>query len=330
MILIRAPLRVSLLGGGSDYPAHFIKHGGAVLGMAIDKYVYVGVKQMPPGQLLSGAPLKFRVQYSKVDDCQTADEIKHPAVRAAVKYFGLESESIEFHIFGDLPGRSGLGGSSSFVVALLHALMLFKNPSAKVDKMVLAREAIAFEQFIVNEAVGCQDQLFAALGGVRYVEFDRDASEVSEISLLATQERDLEDSLVLVFTGGMRDGHVIAGEQIMQAPERFTEFDALRRLAGDGRDVLTIGRPTHEIGALLDVSWSMKRKLADVTNPEIDALHARGKSLGAIGGKLLGAGGGGFMLFYVPEYRGTFIQKIGMPCVTFKIADRGSTVIIND
>ena len=324
MILTRTPMRVSLLGGGSDYPAHFVHHGGAVLGMAINKYVYVGVKRMPPGQ-----GLRYRVQYSKVDDCQSIDEIKHPAVRAALRYLGID-EPLEFHIFSDLPGRSGLGGSSAFAVGCLHALLTFKNPGVDLEPIDLGREAIAFEQFVIPEAVGCQDQLFAALGGILHIKFGSTGSVVNELPKLDPRLVELENSLVLVYSGFMRDAHVLAARQIKGAARNASNLNALAVLVTEGVSLLTSNRSLTQLGELLNTAWYHKRNLdSDITSPQIDALYSRGMWLGAGGGKLLGAGGGGFMLFYVPpQKRAAFETGIGAPCVSFKAAHDGSRIVI--
>ena len=334
MILSRTPLRVSLLGGGSDYPAHFAHHGGAVLGMAIDKYVYVGVKRVPPGQLMADketggpVPIRFRVQYSKVDDCQTVDEIRHPAVRAAIKYLGMENERLEFTTFADLPGRAGLGGSSAFVVGCLHALLSLKGERPSL--VGLGREAIAFEQFAVREAVGMQDQLFSALGGLNYVTFGAQSS-VRAVEITPERVAEMESSLVLVYTGAMRDAHVIAAKQIETAPQNAAGLDWLAMLAEKGEAFLRSQTHILGLGALLDHAWIHKRRFADVTSEGIDALYRRGRKLGATGGKLLGAGGGGFMLFQVaPEKRAELEARIGAPCVSFKVAHEGSRILIDE
>ena len=336
MILTRTPLRCSLLGGGSDYPAHYVAHGGSVLGLAIDKYVYVGVKRVPPGQLMAHpqtkdpVPIRFRIQYSRVDDCLTVDDIHHPAVRAAIKYLGMENDRIEFTTFADLPGRSGLGGSSAFVVGCLHALLRLKDPRRAVTPMDLAREAIAFEQFYMREAVGSQDQLFAALGGMRYIKFGPE-SHAHALRVSWVRIERLTECLVLAYTGLMRDAQPLAAAQIAEAPTNAAALQALSHLADDGFAWMLSERPLFRIGELLDESWRHKRKFAGVDNPQIDDLYARGLKLGATGGKLLGAGGGGFLMFYVPEHaREAFESRIGAPLVRFGMAQRGSEVIINE
>lgn len=330
MILTRTPMRVSLLGGGSDYPAHFLRHGGAAIGMAINRYVYVGVKPMPPGQEGARGLLRYRVQYSKVDDCLSIDEIRHPAVRAALAYLGID-EPLEFHIFSDLPGRSGLGGSSACAVGVLRALQAYKWPFRRVDPLELAAEAIAFEQHVIGEAVGNQDQIYAALGGIVAVGFDQAAgSIVRRLEVPPESIARLEESLILAFTGTMREAHLVAARQIAEAPERAALLDELAKLARIAEVPVTHGY-VGWLGGLLELAWRRKRDLAGVTSPEIDALHDRGMALGASGAKLLGAGGGGFMLFCVPpEARPRFLQGIGAPVARFRVARAGSEVIVNE
>ena len=332
MILTRTPLRVSLFGGGSDYPAWFLEHApGAVLGFAIDKYVYVGVKRMPPGQLgADGAPLRYRVQYSHVDDCQSIDEIKHPAVRAVLRYLPSD-DPLEFHMFADLPGRSGLGGSSACAVGLLHALSA-RNGTAPTP-LTLAREAIAFEISRIGETVGFQDQLFAALGGMRFARFGRNGSDISKpLELSPARLSELESSLVLVYTGTMRDAHAMAAKQIERTPQNKYLLKTLAQFARDAHKLLSQNRPLSFFGALLNSAWSIKRELhPEISSPGIDALYWRGLALGALGGKLLGAGGGGFMAFWIPpSRRARFCAGIGVPVVQVKVSQTGSAIIIGE
>mgnify|MGYP001582722028 CR=1 FL=1 len=336
MILTATPLRVSLFGGGSDYPEWFLAHGGAVLGMAINKYVYVGIKDMPPGQKgADGQPLKFRIQYSHVDDCQDAEQIQHPAVRAAIKYFGLQDRPLEFHIFGDLPGRSGLGGSSAFTVGLLHAIRRFLEPQRDFDPLELAQEAIPFEQFVIRETVGYQDQIFAAAGGIRFVEFNQQGNTaVHTLSISPERLAELEQSLILVYTGTMRDAHVMASRYVAKIPTNETLLKKTVRQAHYARSWMENSKyvPINMFGWTLHQAWEWKRSICpDTTTPEIDALYSHGLDWGATGGKLLGAGGGGFILFFVPpERRTTFETRIQAPCVSFRVSPAGSSVVINN
>ena len=344
MILTRTPLRVSLFGGGTDYPEWFNEHGGAVLGMAINKYVYVGVKYMPPGQELApGVPLRWRVQYSRVDDCNAVDEIKHPVVRAALKHLRLDDLALEFHIFGDLPGRSGLGGSGAFTVGLLNALyhlvpdraaLSHEGQPLPVTTKRLAKDAIYLEQQVIKEAVGCQDQIFAASGGLHFIAFPRHADWFSEELRLSTERlTELEQSLALVYTGAMRDAHEMAARQIREFDKHQDELFQLKHLAATTKHALLNERASLSfLGPLLNETWRLKRSLCSgLTTPNIDALHEHGLRCGATGGKLLGAGGGGFMLFCVPpQRRAEFVKGIGAPTVYFKVEQEGSCCIIKE
>jgi len=334
MILTQTPYRVSLFGGGSDYPEHFREHGGATLGMAIDKFCYVGVKSMPPGQERSpGVPLRYRVQYSRVDDCVTRDEIRHPAVRGALQYYGID-EPLEFHCFGDLPGRAGLGGSSAFTVGLAHALRVHGGINRlPVDAEVLARDAISIEREVVKEAVGFQDQITCTLGGVRAVEYTGEDQWASRcIPLRPEFSAVLVHCLLLAYTGTMRDAHAMAARQIEALPQRVR---VVRRMVAQAREWAlhfsseVILSPTA-LGAALREAWELKKAIMpEITTPDIDALYERGLKLGATGGKLLGAGGGGFFLFCVlPEHRDAFVREIDVPCVAFNVCTHGTRVII--
>ncbi len=335
MILTRTPMRVSLFGGGSDHPEHFLHHGGAVLGMAIDKYVYVGVKRMPPGQIgVNGTPIRYRVQYSHVDDCLGVEDVQHPAIRAALRYLTTigHDEPMEFHCFADLPGRSGLGGSSSFIVGLLAALQTHHSLLGD-GPLTLAREALAFERGEVQEAGGFQDQIFAAVGGIQYIKFGANGSTVTPVPLPPERVHELEQSLVLVYSGAMRDGHAMATKQLARIKINAKALYRGSDLATAAQTWLTDPHwPLTAIGYMLDDAWWAKRSLhPEISTPEIDSLYTRGLSLGALGGKLCGAGGGGFLLFFVPQkHRAHFEQNIDAPCINFKIAPQGSHILVNE
>lgn len=327
MILTATPLRVSLFGGGTDYPEWFLENGGSVLGMAINKYVYVGVQDMHPGQ-----DSRYRVQYSKVDDCQTVAEIKHPAVRAILQYYGIDTP-LEFHCFGDMPGRAGLGSSSAFCVGALKALQIHFRIPTTGSPLDLASEAVAFERHVIPETVGFQDQIFAAAGGLNFIEFGPTGSKIQRITLPLERLLELEQSLVLVYSGSMRDAHKMAAKQVAAIPKKADAMSNLASLAQQGKEtLLNSGQPLSHIGYLLHEAWMSKVELCpEVTTPDIDALYARGLSLGAGGGKLLGAGGGGFFLFFVPaDRRIIFEHEIGSLCVPFRIAHNGSRTITLD
>lgn len=339
MILTRTPYRVSLFGGGTDYPEWFKHNHGAVVGMAIDKYCYVGVKHMPPGQELSpGNPLRYRVQYSKVNDCGSVDEIQHPAVRAALQYYKIDTP-LEFHVFGDLPGRSGLGGSSSFSVGLLHALqLLFKMPMASDTGLQLAQEATILERDVIKEAVGFQDQVFAACGGLNKITFS-DTTKIHPLGLAPEREKILTDSLVLVYSGGMRDSHVLAAKQISNVPKNTIQLDAMHEQVLEAVYLLTTNSEdtlSRNLGRMLHSAWQLKQKLhPDISTEQINTVYADGLYCGAYGGKLLGAGGGGFMLFCVePSLMEGFILQMAKlnhnHCVRFGVDYNGSVPLVTE
>lgn len=354
MILTRTPYRVSLFGGGTDYPEWLkVADYGAVFGMAIDKYCYVGVKPMPPGQMMRVAlgelddgqaqdalhevPIRFRVQYSKVDDVTRVEDIKHPAVRGALKFFSID-EPLEFHCFGDLPGRSGLGGSSSFTVGLVHALRKLM-PHVSIDDVCdawsLTDEAIAIEREVIGETVGYQDQTFAAHGGFNLIEFTRDRRRVSRLDLPVATLRQLEESLFLVYSGTMRDAHVMAAKQVAQipSPQKLNTMVRLREQALQAYRHVRDGRSIDDLGPMLDETWALKRTIAaEVSTDDIDELYRKGKRAGATGGKLLGAGGGGFMLFFVPARKRPGFRSMMSDhrLIEFRVSSLGSHVVIND
>lgn len=293
MIVSRTPFRISLFGGGTDYPAWFREHGGAVLGLAIDKYCYLTVRRLPPF-----FEHRSRIVYSQVELVNKTAEIQHPAVRGILSDMGIE-EGLEIHHDADLPARSGLGSSSAFTVGLLHAL--YALHSKMISKRDLAREAIRIEQEVLKEKVGCQDQLWAAYGGFNRFDFFQDGTfGISPIILSTERRRELNQSLMLVFTGFSRFATDFAQDQINNIASRKSQLRTMRTMVDSAVDILLDEKtPLSELGELLHESWQLKRELADsVSNHQIDEIYEAGRSAGAIGGKLLGAGGGGFMVFY--------------------------------
>lgn len=330
MILVQSPYRVSLFGGGTDYPEWFREHGGCVLGMAIDRYCYVGLKRLPPLY-----DFKFRVAYQRVEDCNSVAEIQHPAVRGVLEHFKYSGKGLELHHAGDLPARAGLGASSSFVVGLVHAMHALELDMF-VSPVALAREATHVERNVIGETVGYQDQVFAAHGGFLFLEFNHDDTvTVRSVALPGKRREELEASLVLVYTGTMRDAHVMAAQQIKEIKKNGLRL-RLAELADLAREAFYTtlkvpGVSLSQVGYRLNDAWQIKRRLCEgITDSNIDALYEHGLRCGALGGKLLGAGGGGFMLFFVPpEHRTQFEEKIGATCVGCKISDTGSRILLN-
>lgn len=325
MIITRTPLRISFFGGGTDYPVWYREHGGAVLSTTIDKSCYLTCRWLPPF-----FEYHTRVSYSKVENVNTNQAIEHPSVRACLQHLGI-IEGVEVHHVADLPARTGLGTSSAFTVGLLLGLHALRNQMR--DKRSLAAEAIYVEQELLREAVGSQDQVSAAYGGFNRINFQPDGDiEVNRI--LASRERfqELEDHLALYFTGFSRTASEIAQEQVALTPHRQNELECMRQLVDEGQAIIsTPTRSLWEFGRLLHESWKIKRSLTEkITNTRIDEIYDAGMSVGALGGKLLGAGGGGFMLFFVPpERREALRSRLNkLLCVPFSFSGKGSSVVV--
>lgn len=306
MIITRTPYRVSLFGGGSDYPQWYLQHGGSVLGFAINRYCYITLRHLPPF-----FEHKHRIVYSKVENVSDIAEIQHPCVRAVMSELKIET-GIEMHHDGDLPARSGLGSSSSFTVGLLNAFSALNGQLSSAD--CLAKEAIRIEQKVIRENVGSQDQIWAAHGGINRIDFSRNGTfTVNPMILPPERIQALMDHVMLFFTGFSRFASDMAGKKIANLDAKAQNIRAMVGMVGEAQGILMDStRPILDLGHLLHESWMCKRELADcVTTPEIDAIYAAGREAGAVGGKLLGAGGGGFMLFVVaPEKRDTLREKL--------------------
>lgn len=325
MIITRTPFRISFFGGGTDYPGWYREHGGAVLATTIDKYCYITCRRLPPF-----FKHKHRIVYSRIENVQEIDEIEHPAVRAVFDWAQV-TDGLEIHHDGDLPARSGLGSSSSFTVGLLQALQALNG--RMVDKETLAREAIHVEQEIIRENVGSQDQISAAFGGFNRIEFNRnDSFDIAPVILPDHRQEDLNKHLMLCFTGVSRIASDIAKSKIDNLKKREHELHFMRSMVDQAIEILQ-GRnhSLDDFGALLHESWQYKRKLSDqVSTPHIDEIYEEARSAGAIGGKLLGAGGGGFMLFFArPEEHERIRERLNhLVHVPFRFDDTGSRVVL--
>ena len=325
MIITSTPLRISFFGGGTDYPAWYREHGGAVLATTIDKRCYITCRRLPPF-----FEYHSRVSYSKVENVRRNDVIEHPSVRACLQFLGIE-EGVEIQHVADLPARTGLGTSSAFTVGLLLGLYALKEKMC--DKQTLAAEAIHIEQELLQEAVGAQDQVSAAYGGFNHINFLPDGS-IDVKRVLTTQSRlaELEQHLALYFTGFARTASEVAQEQVKVTHQRKTELEAMLQCVQEAETIIrSTSRSLDDFGRLLHESWQIKRTLTQkITNPAIDEIYEAGLSAGALGGKLLGAGGGGFMLFYVPPERRealrTRLKKL--LCVPFSFSTKGSQVVV--
>ncbi len=322
MIISRTPFRISFFGGGTDYPAWFEEHGGATLATTIDKYCWITCRHLPPF-----FEHKSRIVYSKIQDLKEGDVIEHPAVREVFRFMKIK-EGIEIHHDGDLPARTGLGSSSAFTVGLLNVLYALKG--TMVSKERLAKESIYIEQKMCKENVGCQDQALAAHGGFNYIEFGG-AHHLRATKVIIPEEKmhDLQSHLMLFFTGFSRNASEIAKHQIINIPQKKKDFKGLYRMAQEGLDMLK----SHDLmafGRLLDDSWKIKRQLSDkITTPRIDEIYSAAKKAGALGGKLLGAGGGGFVLIFAQPQKQARIRKSlqGLLEIPFRFERLGSQII---
>jgi len=327
MIITRTPFRVSFFGGGTDYPVWYKKNGGAVLATTINRYCYITLRRLPPF-----FEHRHRIVYSKTEYVQELDEIQHPSVRECFRHTDVKV-GLELHHDGDLPARTGLGSSSSFTVGLLKALFAFQGKM--VSKKELALAAIHVEQNVIRENVGSQDQTLAAYGGLNLIKFSGDVSNhitVEPLSISKERIDELESHLMLFFTGFSRTASELAGHQIKATPKKKAELKAMHTLVNEATQILCSQGDLKEFGALLNETWMLKRKLTErITNESIDNIYDTAIKAGAIGGKLLGAGGGGFILFFItPEKRAEVKEALGLLHVPFQIEWQGSQVIFYD
>ena len=297
MIITRTPFRISFFGGGTDYPVFYKEHGGAVLSTSINKYCYITCRYLPPF-----FDHKFRIRYTKREETQTIDEIVHPSVRECLKYMEIK-RGVEILHTSDIPAMSGIGSSSSFTVGLLNALYSLRGEV--VTKRRLAFDAIHVEQNLIGESVGSQDQIAAAFGGVNRIEFGdgKDAIFVQPIPINGEKLEYFQNSFLFYFTRFTRYASEVAKEQIAQTSQKVKELNLMKEMVDEAINILNgpIER-FHEFGQLLHESWMLKRKLTKlVSNSSIDDIYQVAMNAGAIGGKLCGAGSGGFMLLFVPS-----------------------------
>jgi D-glycero-alpha-D-manno-heptose-7-phosphate kinase len=294
MIICRTPFRISFFGGGTDYPGWYRQHGGAVLAATIDKYSYLTCRYLPPF-----FEHRIRVVYRKIETCKNVDEITHPVVREAIKLLQIE-RGVEIHHDGDLPARSGMGSSSAFTVGLLHVLHALRGEMT--TKQQLTREAINLEQDILQETVGSQDQTMAAHGGLRHVKFQPDGViDAAPLILPSGRLAELKSHLMLIYTGIARTAADVAKSYVMDIEARRRQLRIMKDMVDEAIEILTGGVNLIAFGELLHEAWLTKRSLSHmVSNDEVDSLYEKALSAGAIGGKLTGAGGGGFLLLFVP------------------------------
>lgn len=326
MIISRTPFRISFFGGGTDYPEWFKENGGRVLTSTVNKYCYISARHLPPF-----FDKKNRIVWSKIETVNSLGEIEHPAVRACLEFLNMQS-GLEIHHDGDLPARSGLGSSSAFTVGLLHALYGLQGKMK--SKSFLANQAIHIEREVLQEAVGIQDQIAVAHGGLNLVEIQCDGTyQVNPILLKKSRINDLEQHLMLYFTGISRFAFEIAQAQIQAIPQTKSQLIKMSEMVDEALEILNSDTNIENFGRLLHETWLLKKSLSNkVSNSTVDHIYDVAMRAGALGGKLLGAGGGGFMLFFVPpsaqaQVRASLADFLEVP---FKFEYGGSQIIFCD
>ena len=326
MIISRTPYRISFFGGGTDYPVWYRKHGGAVLATSIDKYCYLTCRYLPPF-----FEHRIRVVYSKIENCHGVDDVSHPAVREILRFLRFD-RGAEIHHDGDLPARSGIGSSSAFCVGLLHALHALQGRMP--SKHQLALESIHIEQEVLRETVGSQDQVTAAYGGFNHLVFHENG-EISVRPVTIPQERlkELDRHLLLFFTGIKRTSSDVAQSYVENLDRNRRHLRIMKDLVGEALSVLTSEQDLGAFGELLHEGWLAKRSLSErVSSTEVDGIYEAAQAAGAVGGKLIGAGGGGFLLLFAsPDRHAELKRRLGrLIHVPFRFEFSGSQIIFYD
>ena len=325
MIVARAPYRISFFGGGTDYPEWFRDHGGAFLSLAINHYCYIALRVKPPFQ-----EKRYRISWRITEDVNNIESIKHPIVKHSLKYMKIDN-GMDINYVGDLPGGSGLGSSCAFTVALNHALhtTLGNKPNA----LELANQAYHIERQKLNETIGIQDQIATAFGGFNYVIIKKDGSYIIEKVLLTKKQIEYFLSrVILVYTGISRLASSVSEKKVKDIVKKESIVSEMQEMVLEGKKLIQQDK-IDEYGKLLDQNWKLKRSISDVvSNEEIDKLYSLAKKNGAIGGKLLGAGSGGFLMFLCKEGQKEKVSKIfdTKMIVPFGLCNHGSQIVYHE
>ena len=325
MIITKTPYRISFFGGGSDYPSWYLKNGGSVLSTTIDKHIYITCRYLP-----DFFKHKYRIVWSKIEMVKNVNQIQHPAVKKMLKYLKI-NKGLEIHYDGDLPARSGMGSSSCFVVGLMKALYKIKN--IEISNIDLSKKSIHFEQNIMNEVVGSQDQVAATYGGFNKIVFNKNGSINTKKIKSIKNLKKLNRNLVLIYTGINRTAHYIAKKYVGKLTSTKKNYiNKIISYVDEGEKILNSGN-IDDFGILLNEAWQEKKNLSnEISNKKIDELYNDALKYGALGGKLLGAGGGGFLLMYMKEnakkdFFKKFTNSINVP---FNFSSNGSQIIFNN
>ena len=326
MIISQTPYRISFFGGGTDYPDWYREHGGRVLSVGIDKFVYIGCRYLPPF-----FEHRIRLVYSRIELCQKAEELTHPTARETLLFMGVNSD-LEIHYDGDLPSRSGLGSSSSFTVGLLRALYAYLGQDISAER--LAKESIFIEQTLVGEQVGSQDQVCAAHGGLNKIEFQRNGEISTErVAIEDSRIESLNDSLMLFFTGIERTAEEVAKSYVADIKSKSKQLTRIYDMVDDAVAILRGSGSLDDFGHLLHETWMEKRSLSNkVSSSYIDEIYSTAREAGALGGKLSGAGGGGMILLFVPPKKQHAVRTklSNLIRVPFRFENTGSRIIFRE
>lgn len=322
MIITKTPFRMSFFGGGTDTPAFFNENGGAVISTTFDKYSYVNVRHLPPFM-----PYATEVVYSKIERVSDLNDIVHPAIREGMKMLDIHEVRLTYE--GDLPARTGLGTSSTFAVGMLNAFYALKGKY--VGKEKLAEDAIYLERELCKESGGWQDQIAAAFGGLNRIDFADNHFKVSPIIIHPDRKKKLNNNLMLFFTGISRFSSDIQKNTLSNLDEKNKQLRTMLSLVGDAQKILEDkNSDLNEFGRLLDYSWNLKKQTGSkISSSNIDQLYERGLKAGAIGGKLLGAGGGGFLLFYCESDKQDAVRREleELMYIPFDFENDGATIV---
>lgn len=322
MIIVQTPLRISFFGGGTDFPSYFMEEGGCVLSSAIDKFIFLAIKER--------FDKKLRVGYTRTEMVDGIDELQHELIREALRITGINN-GVEITTMGDIPSEgSGLGSSSTVTIGALHAMYAYRGEIVSAER--LAREACTIEIEILKRPIGIQDQYIAAYGGMRFFEFLPDGEvKVESIGISPDARRSLNDNFLLFFTGVSRSSSTILDEQKSKIRDRLGELREIKQMAYQAREYVE-AENFDAIGGLMHQSWELKKRLAGtISNGRINDMYEAARSAGAIGGKIAGAGGGGFLLLYVPYERQCRVRAVlkDLQELPFRLEADGTKIIFN-
>jgi len=322
LIIVQTPLRISFFGGGTDFPSYFMEEGGCVLSSAIDKFIFLTIKER--------FDTKLRVGYTRTEMVDDIDQLQHELIREALRVTGIRS-GVEITTMGDIPSEgSGLGSSSTVTVGALHAMYAYLGEIVSAER--LAREACTIEIVTLKKPIGVQDQYIAAYGGLRFMEFMPNGEvKVEKVNISTDARRALNDNFLLFFTGVSRRADSILTEQKSNIKDRLTELREIKHMAHQARAYLE-AENFNALGELLHQSWELKKRLAGtISNGQINEMYEAARRAGAIGGKIAGAGGGGFLLLYVPYERQSKVRAAlsGLQELPFRLESDGTKIIFN-